>query len=127
MILFLHSGIRYVVLAAALAVLGYGLIGVVSRRPFDERMLKLGSILAMSIHVEILVGLGLLFTGSFSPAVTGHVFMMLFAAGTAQVVPSVMRRRPPEERSYLPYIISTTVALGLIAVGIMALGRPVLG
>jgi hypothetical protein len=125
--LLLHSGLRYVILVVAVAVLGYGLSGVVTRRPFDERMRKLGSLLAVSLHAEILIGLGLLFTGSFSPAVTGHVFMMLFAAGTAQVVPSVMRRRPPEQRSYLPYLISTAVALALVAGGIMALGRPVLG
>jgi hypothetical protein len=125
--LLLHSGLRYVVLVAAVAVLGYGLSGIVTRRPFDERMRKLGSLLAVSLHLEILIGLGLLFTGSFSPAVTGHVFMMLFAAGAAQVVPSVMRRRPPEQRSYLPYIISTAVALALVAGGIVALGRPVLG
>jgi hypothetical protein len=127
MILLLHSGLRYVVFVAALAVLGYGLLGVATRRAFDERMRKLGSLFAVSLHAELLVGLGLLFTGSFSPAVTGHVFMMLFAAGTAQVVPSVMRRRPLEERSYLPYLVSTAVALALVATGIMALGRPVLG
>lgn len=127
MFLLLHSALRYVVLVAAVSVLGYGLFGIVTRRPFDERMRKLGAAFAMSLQVEILIGVGLLFTGSFSPAVTGHVFMMLFAAGTAQIVPSVMRRRPPEERSYLPYVISTAVAFALVVFGIMALGRPLLG
>jgi hypothetical protein len=53
--------------------------------------------------------------------------MMLFAAGVAQVVPSVMRRRPPAERSHVPYLVSTVVALALVAGGIVVLGKPVLG
>ena len=125
--LHLHSGFRYLVLLAALAVLAYGLLGVVRGSPFDERMRKLGAIFAMALHTQILIGVGLLFTGRFSPAVSGHVLMMLFAAAVAQVVPSVMRRRPPEARSYAPYLISTGVALALIVFGIMALGRPVVG
>lgn len=127
MFLFLHSGLRLVVSSLALAVLGYGLWGAATRRPFDRQMQRLGSMFALSLQLEILIGVGLLFTGSFSPAVTGHVFMMLFAAGTAQIVPSVMRRRPPEERSFLPYVISTAVAFALVVFGIMALGRPLLG
>lgn len=127
MFLFLHSAFRYVILLVALCVLGYGLRGAVGGLPFDERMRKLGSLFALSLYAEILLGVGLLFTGSFSPAATGHVLMMLFAAGTAQVVPSVMRRRPPEQRSYVPYLVSTMVALSLVALGIMALGRPLLG
>lgn len=90
-------------------------------------MRKLGSLFAMAMHTQILIGVGVLFTGRFTPAVTGHVLMMLFAAAVAQVVPSVMRRRPPESRSYIPYLVSTAIALALIVIGIMALGRPVVG
>lgn len=114
-------------LLAAVAVLVYGIRGVAMGRPFDERMRKLGALFAMTLHVQILIGVGLLFTGSFSPAVTGHVFMMLFGAGVAQVVPSVMRRRPPEARSYAPYLVSTAVAMALVVFGILALGRPLMG
>jgi len=126
-LLHLHSGFRYLVLLAAVAVLVYGIRGVATGRPFDERMRKLGALFAMTLHAQILIGVGLLFTGSFSPAVTGHVFMMLFGAGVAQVVPSVMRRRPPEARSYAPYLVSTAVAMALVVFGIMALGRPLMG
>lgn len=127
MVLWLHSALRYVVFLAALAVLGYGTRALVLRRPFDDTMRKLGAAFGAALLVEVLVGLGLLFTGSFSPAATGHIFMMLFATGVAQVVPSVMKRRPPEERSHLPYLVSTVVAVALVALGIMALGRPVFG
>lgn len=127
MFLFLHSALRYVVFALAAAVLGYAVYGMAARRPFDEPMRKLGAYFALSLHLEILLGIGMLFTGQFSPALTGHVFMMLFAAGVAQVVPSVMRRREPEERSYAPYVVSTLVAMALVVTGILAIGRPLIG
>ncbi|HZD03796.1 MAG TPA: hypothetical protein VE173_02730 [Longimicrobiales bacterium] len=127
MVLWLHSALRYVAFLAALAVFGYGAWGLAARRPFDETMRKLGAAFGAALLAEVLVGVGLLFTGSFSPAATGHILMMLFATGVAQVVPSVMKRRPPAERSHLPYLVATAVAAGLMVLGIMALGRPVLG
>lgn len=123
----LHSVLRYLVYAAGLATVGWALYGMASRRPFDETMRKLGSAFALSLYLEILVGVGMLFTGSFHSGATGHVFMMLFAAGVATVVPSVMKRRPPNERTYAPYAVATAVALVLVAVGITGMGRPLLG
>jgi hypothetical protein len=61
---------------------------------------------------------------SFNPA---HVITLLFAAVVAQIVPSVMRRRRPDARTYPPYLIGSGVALALAIAGILALGRPVLG
>lgn len=127
MVLALHSLLRYLVFALGLATLGWALYGIATRRPFDDAMRKLGSAFALSLYLEILVGVGMLFTGSFDPGATGHVFMMLFAAAVATVVPSVMKRRPPEERTYPPYLVATAVAMGLVVVGITGLGRPLFG
>ena len=118
-----HSGIRYLILVAAVAVVGYALYGMVGGREFDERMRKLGGIFAGLMHLNILVGVGLLFVGRFYPQLAGHVFMMVFAAVAAQIVPSVMRRRPMEERTFAPYIVSTIVSLGLLWAGLAAIGR----
>jgi hypothetical protein len=52
---------------------------------------------------------------------------MLLAATSAQIPVSVMRRRPIEERSYLPHAIWAVVALALIAGGVVAIGRPLVG
>ena len=122
-----HSGFRYVVFLVGVLALGYALFGLVSRRPLDKTMRILGAAFAGCFHVQILLGLSLLFTGQWGGIVMGHVMMMIFAAAAAQIVPSVMRRRPPEKRSWLPYLIGATTALGLAAAGVMALGRPVLG
>lgn len=121
MLYYAHSGIRYLVLLAAFAALAYAIYGMVARRPYDQRMRKLGGIFAGLIHLQILLGVGVLFTGRFYPALGGHVILMVFAAVAAQVVPSVMRRRPMEERTYAPHLIGTLAALAFIVAGILAI------
>lgn len=122
-----HSGLRYLVYLAGLLTLAYAVYGAVRKQPYDRTMARLSTAFAWLIHINILVGVGVLFTGRFGPAVTGHIMVMVFAAAAAQVVPSVMRGRRPSERSYLPHVVGTLVALALVVVGVVALGRPVFG
>jgi heme A synthase len=122
-----HSGFRYVVLLVGVIALLYAIGGLFRRQPVDKRMRILGSAFAGCFHVQILLGLSVIFTGRFSGMVAGHVIMMILAAASAQIVPSVMRRRPPEERTYLPYVVGIMIALALAVTGILALGRPVVG
>ena len=126
-LVYAHSGLRYLVLLAGILVIGYALYGAFTRRDYDKTMRILGGVFAGSTHLNVLLGLALLFTGRFYPQLMGHIFMMIFAAVAAQIVPSVMKRRPMEERSYLPHAIGAVVALGLIVGGLMAIGRPVFG
>lgn len=126
MLFYAHSGLRYLVLLAGLAALVYALAGMVMRAPWQRPMGILASIFAGSLHLQVLTGIALLFTGRFYPQLIGHIFLMLLAAVVAQVVPSVMRRRPEEQRSYAPYAVSAFVALGLIWSGVAAIGRGLL-
>jgi hypothetical protein len=121
LLLHAHSGIRYLILLLGIAVVVYALRGVVTRAPYDNRMRVMGGVFALLIHLNVFVGLATLFGRPFQPYVIGHIIMMLFAAVTAQLVPSVMRRRPMEERTYLPHAVGALVALGLIVAGIVAL------
>lgn len=127
MFFYAHSGIRYIVLLLGLAVLVYGIYGAATSRAYDKPMRRLASGFAGSMHLQILSGLALGLTGRFAPQVIGHVMMMLFAAAAAQIPVSVMRRRPPEERTYLPHVIWTLVAFGLVYWGMAAIGRPLVG
>ena len=122
-----HSGLRYLILLAGVLTVFYAMYGVVSSRSYDKVMRILGSSFVGTIHLQLLLGLGLIFSGRFQPALTGHIFMMLFAAAAAQIPVSVMRRRPEEAKSYLPHGVGALVALGLIAAGILAIGRPIVG
>jgi hypothetical protein len=122
-----HSGLRYLILLGGILTLLYASYGVASGRSYDKTIRILASSFVGAIHLQLLLGLALLFSGMFQPALTGHIFMMLFAAAAAQIPVSVMRRRPQELKSYLPHGIGALVALAAIAAGILAIGRPIVG
>jgi hypothetical protein len=126
-LVYAHSGIRYLVVLAGIAVILFALAGVLGKKPYDPRMRVLSGLFAMFMHLNILLGLALLFTRPFAPYLIGHISLMVFAAITAQVVPSVMRRRPMEERTWLPHLVSAVIALGLVVAGLMAIGAPIFG
>ena len=125
--IYAHSGIRYLVLLFGAATLLYAIYGVATGRQYDKRMRVVSVLFAGSLHLNVLLGLGLIFMGQFYPALIGHVFMMVGAAVVAQIVPSVMRRRVEEERTYLPHVVNTLIAMALVVGGIMAIGRPIFG
>jgi uncharacterized membrane protein len=127
MLLHAHSGFRYLVLLFGLAALGYAIYGLIAKRPYDKRMRFLSSMFTGMIYLTAFVGVATLFTGVFYPQLGGHIVSMVFAGLIAHVVGAVMKRRPPEERSYGPHAVATAVALAVIAFGIMAIGRPIVG
>ena len=121
-----HSGLRYLLLLAGVLAVAYALFGLATGRRWDRGMGILASAFAGLLHLQILLGVVLVFTRGYYPALMGHITMMVFAAAVAQVTSSVMKRRPEEERGYTPYLVSTAVALALVVGGIMAIGRPIL-
>lgn len=127
MLFYAHSGMRYLVFLAALALMGYALYGMITGRPYDKTIRILSAVFTGLLDLMILLGVGLLFTGMFYPQLGGHIVMMVLAAAVAHVVHRVMKRRPPEQQSYAPHLVGTLVALGLVAAGIMAIGRPLFG
>ena len=122
-----HSGLRYLILLGGVLTVLYATYGEVSGRPYDKAIRILGSIFVGTLHLQILLGLALILSGLFSSQLIGHIFMMVFAAASAQIPVSVMRRRPEENKSYLPHGIGALVALVLIWGGVTAIGRPLVG
>lgn len=124
-----HSGIRYIALLLGIAALGYALYGVATRRPYDERMRKLAGFFSLTLQINILVGLAMLFTNrGFYPQLGMHVIAMIGATVVAQIVPSVMRRRPMEERTFMPHVVNVAAALALVVFGILAIpGASIVG
>jgi heme A synthase len=121
-----HSGLRYLVLLAGVVALAYALYGWLARRPYDRGMRITGASFAGLLHFQVLLGFVILVSGRFYPALIGHIFMMLAAAVVAQLPLSVMRRRPPTERTYPPHVVSTALALLLVWLGVLAIGRGLL-
>jgi len=122
-----HSGFRYIVLLAGLATVLYAAYGVFALPTVNRTMQRLAMTFAGTFHLQLLLGLALIFSGRFSGFVAGHILLMVFGAASAQIVPSVMRRRQPEARSYLPYLVGALTALALISIGILSIGRPIVG
>ncbi len=127
MLLLAHSGFRYLVLLAGLAVVVYAAFGLITGRDYDKRMRVLSASFTGLIDLTVMLGLANLFTGRFSPQLGGHIVMMVSAAIVAHVVYGIMKRRPPDQQTYVPHLVGALVVLGLIAAGIMAIGRPVVG
>ena len=92
MLLYAHSGIRYLVFVAALAVIGYAIYGMATNRPYDRTMRILSAAFTGLLDLMILLGVTLLFTGMFYPQLGGHIVMMILAAAVAHIVHGVMKR-----------------------------------
>jgi len=121
-----HSGLRFLVLAGGLFVVIYAATGLLGKREYSGAMARLASVFAGLIHLQILIGAGVLFTRPFHSQLIGHLFAMLAAAAVAQFTSSVVKRRPAEEKNYGPHLVGAALALLLMAMGILAIGRDVL-
>jgi heme A synthase len=128
MVLSAHSGFRYLVLLMGILVIAYAAYGLATKRDYDKTMRILAAVFTGVVDVTALLGLATLFTGfGFYPQLGGHIGMMVLAAVVAHVVSAVMKRRPPEARTYMPHLVGTAIVLAIIVSGIMAIGRSVVG
>ena len=127
MLLEAHSGFRYLVLLLGIAVIGYAAYGMATGKPYDNRMRVLAASFTGSLDLTVLVGLLHLFTSTFYPQLAGHIVMMVLAVAIAHIVSMVVRKRPLEERTYAPHLVSAIIILGVVAFGIMSIGRPIVG
>ena len=126
-LLYAHSGIRYLVLLAGALTILYGVFGWATKRPYDDHIKRLGLAFAGLIDLQLLMGLLIILSGSFYPALIGHVMVMVFAAVAAHLPVAVMKRRPPEQRTFAPYAAWAIVALVLIWGGVLSIGRSMFG
>lgn len=127
MLFYAHSGLRYLVLLAGVLVLAYAGYGQATKREYDKKMRILAAVFTGLIDLTVLFGVAHLLTGVFYPQLAGHIVSMVLAATVAHIVSKVMKRRPVAERTFLPHIVGTLVVLALIAAGILAIGRPIVG
>jgi len=127
MLLDAHSGSRYLVLILGIVVIGYSVYGMATKRPYDKTMRIMASSFTAALDLTVLFGIMHLFTRPFYPQLAGHIVMMVGAVAVAHVVSAVVRRRPLEERTYAPHLVSVLIVLALVFFGILAIGRPIVG
>ena len=127
MLLSAHSRFRYLVLLMGILVVVYAAYGMATKRPYDQRMRILAAAFTGSLDLTVLLGIAHLFTSQFYPQLGGHIVMMVLAVAVAHVVSVVVRRRPSEQRTYAPHLVAAVIVLAIVAFGITAIGRPIVG
>ncbi|MDH3205900.1 MAG: hypothetical protein OEO79_04770 [Gemmatimonadota bacterium] len=128
MLLEAHSGSRYLVLLLAVLVIGYAVFGMATKRPYDKTMRILATSFTGALDLTVLIGLAHLLTSrGFYPQLAGHIVMMVLAVAVAHMVSVVVRRRPLEQRTYAPHLVSALVVLALVSFGILSIGKPIVG
>lgn len=123
---FAHSGLRYLVLLAGIAALVIAARAVLSGKESGR-----GGRISMAAFVglldlQIVVGLIMVGMGAFYTALAGHFITMIVAAGVAHGS-SLYARRDAGPRSDRIRLGGVIIALILIVLGILAIGRAVFG
>ena len=122
-----HSGVRYLVLLAAIAACAYLLMAVMRRRPFDKMSRMLSAIYTGLLDLQTLLGLINMMMVPFYPQLLGHIFVMFAAVFAAHGFVMINKRKPEAEQTNLSPLLGVVVSAGLIILGIMAIGRPIFG
>jgi hypothetical protein len=120
MLFMAHSGIRYLVLIAGIIALALSLV-----KGQDANARKAMGAFVGVVDVQVLLGLLLIMQIPFYGALMGHISLM-FAAVFAAHGFSVMAKKK-EDGGGTTRVIGIAVTLLLIVLGIMAIGRPILG
>ncbi|MGD8277090.1 MAG: hypothetical protein PVH00_03640 [Gemmatimonadota bacterium] len=123
-VLALHSGIRYLVLAAAVCTI---VLGAITRiRPAGRGLRGVWKGFVGLLDLQVLVGVVVLVTRPFQARFIGHFTMMLLALAVAHAVGLAFRRRPPERQVGGALMAGALLALVLVVGGILAIGRPLI-
>lgn len=120
----IHSAVRYLVLLAGLVA---AIFAVARLRPgtVDRRARLAGAFFVGAIDLQTLLGVGVLLTRPFYPALMGHLTMMALALVVAHGFAIALRRRPAERQTAAIQLTGIVLTLVLIVAGILAIGRSV--
>ena len=121
-----HSGLRYLVLLAALGALIALAHGLATRRTSRAARVLPAAFTGL-LDLQILLGVALLMGGLMPDAVVGHLALMLLAAVVAHGSSIVAKRSHDDRRELVIRLGGVVLALLLIIAGIMAIGRSVFG
>lgn len=121
----LHSGVRYLVLLAGVIGVIVALIRLKAGTTGDAGRIA-GAVFTRLLDLQVLLGIGVLITRPFYPALIGHLTMMILAVAVAHATQVLLRRRPPERRSPAFQLAGFLLTLVLLIGGIRAIGRSII-
>jgi len=118
-----HSGLRYLVLLAAVVALVVQALGVFGRKPYDRASRTSMAVFSGLLDVQILLGIVMVVLGCFYGALMGHLMMMVLAAGAQHACSVYARKQADPRRAHTVGLVGVVLALLLIVGGIGAIGR----
>jgi hypothetical protein len=118
-----HSGLRFLVLVAALIAAAMMLWKRSSGQPFDSQGKAAITVFIAVLDLQFLLGFANLFTRPFYSGLIGHVVMMFAAVAAAHAVTVYGRKQADARRAHTICFAGIVLALVLIIGGIMAI-RP---
>lgn len=127
MLFYAHSGVRYLVLLAGVVAVAYLGQAAARSEPLSRGSRAVMSAFTGLLDLQILLGLLQLTVVPFYGALAGHLVLMFAAAFVGHAVIIANRNRPPERQSNALLLAGALATLVLILLGIMAIGRPIVG
>jgi uncharacterized membrane protein len=121
-----HSGLRYLVLLAAVIAIVFVAIGMASRGPYGRGSRISGAAFMGLLDLQVVVGLILLALVPFQPILIGHIVMMVLALVTAHGLRVMAKRATTDAARHRHALLAVVLPLLLVVGGIMAIGRSVL-
>jgi hypothetical protein len=118
-----HSGLRYLVLLAAIVALVLLAHGRATGRPYAGAPSAAGAAFTGLLDLQVLIGLVLFAVWPYHPMLIGHLVMMLLAVGAAHALRVAARRAAADRDRYTRALLAVAVPLVLIIGGILAIGR----
>jgi hypothetical protein len=123
MLFYAHSGLRFLVMVAAVIAAAVMLWKWSSGRPYDRQSRAAVTVFIIVLNLQFLLGLANLFTRPWYGGLIGHIVMMFVAVGAAQAITGYGRKQADARRAHMISFIGVALALLLILAGIMAI-RP---
>jgi hypothetical protein len=118
-----HSGVRFLVLLAAVVAAALLLAGSRTGQPLGGAARKATAAFTGLLDLQILLGIATLMVRPFYGALIGHLVMMAAAAMAAHGLSVYARKQPDPRRVHLISLAGIVLALLLIVGGIMSI-RP---
>jgi heme A synthase len=118
-----HSGLRFLVLLAAVVALIVQTLGASGRQPYGRPSRIAMAVFTGLLDLQLLLGLVMVVLGCFYPALMGHLMMMVLAVAAAHGCSVYAKRNADGRRSHGVALVGVILALALIVGGIAAIGR----
>jgi hypothetical protein len=121
MLFYAHSGLRFLVLLAALIAIAVLLWGWSARRSFAGQSRAVTAVFTGVLDLQVTLGILLVLFRPWYGGLIGHLVMMIAAAFAAHGITVYGRKQADPRRAHMISLIGVVLALALILGGIMSI------